>query len=285
MPESEPTEKALELRKKPIKEIFDCVELADREVTRFKEWFKENYSYSWEKAPKEELATAIYSYTARQKRSIFGVLGIPGKEGFEIQPRTEELKAKSQRFFGNSNTMLKDILETREGQCVAFTSLYCMLAEELGVNVKPFVVTKWEDGTPLVGENGHVVPAFIMKSGRTILFDSANWVPNAKYKGAVKEKEELLVSALYNKGTSLAKLGKYEEAIVYFDKALEINPDNVEALNNTGVALAKLGKYKEAIECYDKALKLAPGDSDILKNRALASPASDKQPKKEKAKA
>jgi tetratricopeptide (TPR) repeat protein len=31
--------------------------------------------------------------------------------------------------------------------------------------------------------------------------------------------------ALYNKGVTLSSLGKYEEAIKYYDKAIEINPN------------------------------------------------------------
>ena len=38
------------------------------------------------------------------------------------------------------------------------------------------------------------------------------------------------------------------KAITYFDKALTINPDDIESLNNKGVALANLGNYYEAIK-------------------------------------
>jgi len=48
------------------------------------------------------------------------------------------------------------------------------------------------------------------------------------------------VKALYNKGNALYDLEKYEEAIVYYDKALEIEPNHVDALNNKGLALNAL---------------------------------------------
>ena len=53
-------------------------------------------------------------------------------------------------------------------------------------------------------------------------------------------------------------LGKYQEAIEWYDKALKIDPNNVFALNNKGLALSNLGKYEEAIEWFDKALKIDP---------------------------
>lgn len=50
------------------------------------------------------------------------------------------------------------------------------------------------------------------------------------------------ISALNNNGSSLAKLGKYKESIVFFDKALAINPNYVYALNNKNSALEELSK-------------------------------------------
>ena len=67
-----------------------------------------------------------------------------------------------------------------------------------------------------------------------------------------------------NKGISLDNLGKYNEAIEYYDKALEIDPENAEALNNKGVALDDLGKYNEAIEYYDKVLEIDPKHADSI---------------------
>ena len=50
------------------------------------------------------------------------------------------------------------------------------------------------------------------------------------------------VDALLNKGTALAKLGRYQEAIEWYDKALEILSKYVLALNNKGQTLDLLGR-------------------------------------------
>ncbi len=80
-----------------------------------------------------------------------------------------------------------------------------------------------------------------------------------------------------SKGIELGKLGKYQEAIACFDRALERNPRDEEALhnkgtilNNQGVALRRLGKYKEAIDCFDRALEINPKDGGAWFNKGIA---------------
>ncbi|MCD6036432.1 MAG: hypothetical protein K0S67_316 [Nitrososphaeraceae archaeon] len=64
--------------------------------------------------------------------------------------------------------------------------------------------------------------------------------------------------ALYSKGSALSKLGKDQEALEWYDKALAIDPNYVAALNNKGTSLDDLGNYQEAIEWFDKALAIDP---------------------------
>jgi tetratricopeptide (TPR) repeat protein/tRNA A-37 threonylcarbamoyl transferase component Bud32 len=61
-----------------------------------------------------------------------------------------------------------------------------------------------------------------------------------------------------NKGNSLHSLGRHEEAILCFDRALEIKPDEADAWNNKGNGLDSLDRYEEAIRCFEKALDLNP---------------------------
>ena len=44
--------------------------------------------------------------------------------------------------------------------------------------------------------------------------------------------------------------------VEYYNKVLEIEPENAKAWNNKGIALSKLEKYEEAIECFDKSLSI-----------------------------
>ncbi len=60
------------------------------------------------------------------------------------------------------------------------------------------------------------------------------------------------------KGDSIRNLGKYNEAIKAYDKALEIDPRYYAAWRGKGKALYSLGKFDEAIKAYDKAIETNP---------------------------
>ena len=72
---------------------------------------------------------------------------------------------------------------------------------------------------------------------------------------------------LYENGILLHNLGKFEEAIECYDKALAIDPQNSNILSNKGLSLHNQGKFEEAIECYDKALAINSQDVFIIKRR------------------
>jgi len=73
-----------------------------------------------------------------------------------------------------------------------------------------------------------------------------------------------------NKGISLNSLGRPEEAIHCYDKALEFAPRYVAAWNNKGNSLSNLGRHEEAIRCYDQALKLDPGYAVVWTNKGTS---------------
>ena len=79
-------------------------------------------------------------------------------------------------------------------------------------------------------------------------------------------------TAIYNKGLALLMLYNYTGAIKYFDKALAINPKDVNALTGKGLALDDQGNHTGAIEYYDKALAIGidPHDVRALTSKGLA---------------
>lgn len=58
------------------------------------------------------------------------------------------------------------------------------------------------------------------------------------------------------KGAALVVLGRSEEALQAFDKAIELDPYDADAWNDKGTVLGKLGRHYEAQVCYDKAKEL-----------------------------
>ena len=51
-----------------------------------------------------------------------------------------------------------------------------------------------------------------------------------------------------NEGNALLKRGDYEAALVAFESAVKLEPDNAKAYNNRGVALARLERFDDALE-------------------------------------
>jgi tetratricopeptide (TPR) repeat protein len=73
-----------------------------------------------------------------------------------------------------------------------------------------------------------------------------------------------------NKGWTLGTLGKYQQAIDCFDKAIEITPNEVKALRGKASVLGRLEKYQQAIDCFDKAIKITPNDYGLHKSKGTA---------------
>ena len=62
--------------------------------------------------------------------------------------------------------------------------------------------------------------------------------------------------AWYNRGIALNNLGRLNEAIASYDKALKIKPDKHEAWYWRGTVLEQLGRHDEALASYDKAVEI-----------------------------
>ena len=76
--------------------------------------------------------------------------------------------------------------------------------------------------------------------------------------------------AYNNKGNTLIKQDKLDESIEAFTKALEIKPEFAEAYNNMGNALQKQGKLHKSIEAFTKALAIKPGYAEAFYNMGNA---------------
>ncbi|MDC3205786.1 tetratricopeptide repeat protein, partial [Paracoccaceae bacterium] len=71
-------------------------------------------------------------------------------------------------------------------------------------------------------------------------------------------------------GAANKGLGKLENAVEAYNKALSIKPDYADAYYNMGNALKEQGKLDEAIEAYTKAISLKPDYADAYYNMGIA---------------
>lgn len=74
----------------------------------------------------------------------------------------------------------------------------------------------------------------------------------------------------YNRGTVYGRLGQYQRTIDDCSEALRLKPDYVNAYNNRGNAYAALGLYSKAIEDYNTAIRLMPDYIPAYINRGSA---------------
>lgn len=66
------------------------------------------------------------------------------------------------------------------------------------------------------------------------------------------------------------KLGRQtEEALLCFERAIEIDPRYAMAWNNKGLALEDLGNSRDAVACFDSAINLNPHCSEAWFNKGL----------------
>ncbi|MEO0094595.1 MAG: tetratricopeptide repeat protein [candidate division WOR-3 bacterium] len=79
------------------------------------------------------------------------------------------------------------------------------------------------------------------------------------------------VDVLFFLGELLIRMGKWVEARRYFERLVEIKPDDFPAWFYIGVVYSQEKNYKKAIEIYEtKALPLEPENVDVLTNLAYA---------------
>ncbi len=72
------------------------------------------------------------------------------------------------------------------------------------------------------------------------------------------EIDSSLPDGYYKKGKGLSALSNYEDSIKCFDLALTINPIFLDALFNKGLALIKLERYADSSLCHDKVIEINP---------------------------
>jgi tetratricopeptide (TPR) repeat protein len=72
-----------------------------------------------------------------------------------------------------------------------------------------------------------------------------------------------------NLGVQLANMGRTDEALVHYQKALELDPNYAETHYNLNLLLAKMGRTDEALAHYQKALELNPNQAEAHDNLGL----------------
>ncbi|ETR73723.1 MAG: tetratricopeptide repeat protein [Candidatus Magnetoglobus multicellularis str. Araruama] len=153
------------------------------------------------------------------------------------------------------------------------------------VTVKPVqpVVQPEQKQTPVLVKQTHKnvqkqkqnipVNQDMMVSANNDTHNEKNVLPIAKqtqddYHHALGPNEFLEVSRLYEKGLQKQVEKKYDSAIAYYKKCLDISPHMAPALNNMGVILLKKREYQSAKQYFFTAIKESPDYVDPYYNLA-----------------
>jgi tetratricopeptide (TPR) repeat protein len=75
---------------------------------------------------------------------------------------------------------------------------------------------------------------------------------------------------MYNLGEVQSRLGNLDAAANYYRRALQIDPEHANALYNLGNTMTRLGRVDEAIADYSRSLQIDPDRADILDNLGFA---------------
>ena len=137
-------------------------------------------------------------------------------------------------------------------------------------------ISHGNSGSPIFNLEGEVVGVVTVKvtNGQNINLAIASARVNALTPGKVRPIAELpaknrnndMTDSVYRTGLDSLWLGNYDNAVGYFETAVNKNPKRADAWIQVGYCKVKLGKSEEAIKAYQQALQLTP-DSEEVHNK------------------
>ena len=89
------------------------------------------------------------------------------------------------------------------------------------------------------------------------------------YLDKILEQEPNNLKALTNKAGLLAQLGNFSKSLDLSNKVLEMDPDRISALTNKAIALKMLGEYEKSYQIFTKILMIDPENEKIKKSRTI----------------
>ncbi len=136
---------------------------------------------------------------------------------------------------------------------------------------KPRPVSEWGSTLKKEGPTMLTEPTVeqLGKKGEALL-DAGKYEEALSYFEKVAQKNPDIPEVWVNIGSCQAHLGRWEEAIFVNERAIDLKPDLAIAHYNLGGVYGMLGRWKEALEAYQKTLRIQPNDADALAGLAWA---------------
>jgi len=80
----------------------------------------------------------------------------------------------------------------------------------------------------------------------------------------------LIARGLARRGSALAHLRRPDEGLKSFNRALEMDPEDIAAWTGKGIVMTQLGQLDAALFCFDKAIELDPNRPDAWNGKGAA---------------
>ena len=215
------------------------------------------------------------------------------------QDITKKLCRKIQKEirYGDKFFDLADVTKYRKAQCLGYSQLFYILGSEVGLSVTPINVAEFQTADPLPVGFAHIScmvnltdsstimldltpPSFISepfimekyftKIGSYLMLKNADNFLNIHRKIQLLDENGLIAHIYNSRGVLCASINQLEQALVHYNRAVELNPDSAEAYNNRGITHRLMGQVKEAITDYNRAIALNPNFAEAFNNRGTA---------------
>ena len=132
-------------------------------------------------------------------------------------------------------------------------------------------MNKIQDAIQILEEGKKMIPNSLVILSRLSNF----YLRGGRLKEALETSQAVLkfdpqyFDALYVSGLALANLGKWIDSLDYFERALEIEPENKSLQLQYAYSLAANGRGADALKIYEKLKKQYPGDYQIYQDLAI----------------
>ncbi len=134
-------------------------------------------------------------------------------------------------------------------------------------------ISHGNSGSPVFNLQGQVIGVVTVKvtNGQNINLAIASARVNNLQPGKIHPFSELaakdkgdFAESMYRSGLESLWLGNYDDAVGYFENAVNKNPRRAEAWVQVGYCRVKQGKADDAIRAYRHALQLKPNSEEVL---------------------
>ncbi len=111
---------------------------------------------------------------------------------------------------------------------------------------------------------------FVNKGKEIVQGNSNNFDDAIKFFDSAIELDPNYSRAYFFKAHALAAMNKDADSIELYNKAIQLEPNLAEAFYSKANILLKMNKYEDAIECYNKTIEISPNYASAYLNKSFS---------------